>query len=97
MEPQRNVTCSSVAYTTEIKIINFQGDLTDISAKKEALVPALHQMMLPSSAVLCTQQNNAWLERSPTVLLFSNLNEIFFGYFDPENIYLDNKNNHFSG
>ena len=27
-----------------------------------------------------------------TVLLFSKLNKIFFGYFDPENIFLDNKN-----
>ena len=35
-----------------------------------------------------------WL---PLVLLFSNLNEMIFGYFDPENIYLDNKNNYFSG
>ena len=26
------------------------------------------------------------------VLLFSKLNKIFFGYFDPENIFLDNKN-----
>ena len=27
-----------------------------------------------------------------TVLLFSKLNKTFFGYFDPENIFLDNKN-----
>ena len=26
------------------------------------------------------------------VLPFSKLNKIFFGYFDPENIFLDNKN-----
>ena len=36
-------------------------------------------------------------QMSQPVLLFSNLNEIFFGYFDPEIIYLDNKNNYFSG
>ena len=27
-----------------------------------------------------------------TVLLFSKLNKMFFGYFDPVNILLDNKN-----
>ena len=26
-----------------------------------------------------------------SVLLFSKLNEIFFGYFDPENIFIDNE------
>ena len=30
-------SCPSVAYTPVIKINNFQGELTDISAKKEAL------------------------------------------------------------
>ena len=29
---------------------------------------------------------------SSAVLPFSKLNEMFFGYFDPENIFLDNKN-----
>ena len=43
-----------------------------------------------------TSAQTKTLVASP-VLLFSNLNEIFFGYFDPENIYLDNKNNYFSG
>ena len=28
----------------------------------------------------------------PPVLLFSKLNKIFFGYFDPVNIFLDNEN-----
>ena len=33
-------------------------------------------------------------DRSETcaVLPFSKLNRVFFGYFDPENIFLDNKN-----
>ena len=30
--------------------------------------------------------------RSQSVLPFSKLNKIFLGYFDPENIFLDNKN-----
>ena len=38
MEPQRNVTCPSVAYTTVMKINSFRGDLTDISAKTERLL-----------------------------------------------------------
>ena len=29
---------------------------------------------------------------SRPVLPFSKLNKIFYGYFDPENIFLDNKN-----
>ena len=33
----------------------------------------------------------------PAVLLFSKLNKLFFGYFDPENILLDNKNKKKSG
>ena len=28
----------------------------------------------------------------PPVLLFSKINKIFVGYFDPENIFLDNEN-----
>ena len=32
-----------------------------------------------------------------TVLLFSKLNKIFSGYFDPENIFKDNKNKYFLG
>ena len=35
--------------------------------------------------------------RCQPVLLFSKLNEIFLGNFDPENIFLDNENNYFSG
>jgi hypothetical protein len=31
------------------------------------------------------------------VLLFSKLNNIFFGYFDPKKIFLDNENKLFSG
>ena len=31
------------------------------------------------------------------MLLFSKLNKISFGYFDPENIILDNKINNFRG
>ena len=30
-------------------------------------------------------------QQLPAVLLFSKLNKIFFGYFDPENIFVDNK------
>ena len=34
----RSASCPSVVYTTVMKVNNFQGDQTDISAKKEALV-----------------------------------------------------------
>ena len=33
----------------------------------------------------------------PPVLLLSKLNKMFFGYFDPVNILLDNENTYFSG
>ena len=62
-----------------MKINNFQGELTDVSAKKEALVrelPLIHTVNL----------------NHIPMLLFSKLNKVFFGYFDPENILLDNEN-----
>ena len=31
------------------------------------------------------------------MLPFSKLNKLFFGYFDPENIFIDNENNFFRG
>ena len=34
---------------------------------------------------------------SQPVKFFSKLNLLFFGYFDPVNIFFDNKNNYFSG
>ena len=34
---------------------------------------------------------------SLSVLLFSKLNILFFGYFDPEKIFLDNRMNNFQG
>ena len=33
------------------------------------------------------------IESTKPVLLFSKLNKMFFGYFDPENIFLHNENN----
>ena len=45
-------------------------------------------------------KNNAHVRRMvltrATVLLFSKLNKLFFGYFDPEVIFLDNENKHVS-
>ena len=35
---------------------------------------------------------SAETEALQAVLPFSKLNKFFFGYFDPENIFLDNKN-----
>ena len=33
----------------------------------------------------------------PAVKFFSKLNKLFFGYFDPVNIFFDEKNNYLSG
>ena len=36
-------------------------------------------------------------EMYASVLLLSKLNKLFFGYFDPGNIFIDEKINYFSG
>ena len=54
------------------------------------------------------KRRNSQKRRPPTTMLpnttgcapvlpFSKLNKMIFGYFDPENIFLDNENNLFSG
>ena len=59
-----------------MKLNNCRGELTDISANKEALVPWT-----------CTLDTH--LAHTPwiLVLLFSKLNKFFFGYFEPEKIF----------
>ena len=57
-------------------IPDFQGDLTDTTAKTNVLT-------------VLSQSSN--LIYAP-VHLFSKLNKLFFGYLKPENIFLDNKN-----
>ena len=37
------------------------------------------------------------VDRTPSVLPFSKLNKMFIGYFDPENMFLDNENKYFWG
>ena len=66
-----------------MKINNFRGDLTDNSAEKEALIVVTCFLVgRPAQAVATCR----------SVLLLSKLNKMFFGYFDPVNILLDNKN-----
>ena len=65
-----------------MKINMFRGDLTDISTKKEALIGT------SSNA----DQVRELLAAYWPLLLFSKLNEMFFGYFDIENYFLDNEN-----
>ena len=42
------------------------------------------------------QREHHWRHTGP-VLLFSNEKNLFFGYFDPENVFVDNENNNFWG
>ena len=44
------------------------------------------------SVQLTTEKNHVKYGVLAAVFLFSKLNEIFFGYLDPENINLDNEN-----
>ena len=73
MEPQRNVTCSSVAYTTVIEINICRGDLPDIiSANKQAEEPVCCRVHAMSAwaqgqhakaiqALLPSGHSSAWL------------------------------------
>ena len=90
-----------------MKMNNFRGDLTDISARNEALVSNT-----PSSSVHSANSNapsggchinvaftllsvpwQRWMSiADKRCVCFSKLNKMFFGYFDPENIFLDNTN-----
>ena len=63
------------------------------------LLPAkvrVHSALLNQRCFIISEQVYATSAWSP-VLPFSKLNKMFFGYFDPENIFLDNENNQFSG
>ena len=42
---------------------------------------------------LCSTKTPRCGGLSGPVLPFSKLNKMFFGYFDPENVFLDNENN----
>ena len=53
-----------------------------------------HWRLHTQSPSTLSQQN---YHRCRAVLPFSKLNKIFFGYFDPENIFLGSENKYFSG
>ena len=61
-----------------MNINNSQGDLPDVSARKEPLVGRIANV-------------------SPRASFFKTKLFYFFGYFDPENIFLDNENKCFLG
>ena len=78
-----------------MKTPNFRGDLTNTSAEKEPLVgmnrrdtaaPGSSTRATALAAVIDIPFLVSW-----TVILFSNLNNVFFGYFDRKNIFLNNK------
>ena len=58
----------------------------DLNLKKASL------LVIVLSSVKQTEIGHSDCAGAP-VLLFSNLNRLFPGYFDPENIFLDNTNN----
>ena len=64
-----------------MKIINFRGELNDVSAKKEAL----------RSSFLIRHPDGGLRLGSHPVLLFSELNKTFFGYFDRKNNFFNDK------
>ena len=57
-----------------------------------------HCHSAPSYRRSAARRSHRCVKRSRcAVLPFLKLNKIFFGYFDPENIFLDNRNKWFSG
>ena len=68
-----------------MKTINLRVDLTNMSAAKEALGERVLCMRTDSEVLCCFIK--------AAVLPFSKLNKLFFGCFDPKNIFLDNENN----
>ena len=82
-----------------IKITIFRGDLSDISAETATLTGTLaagsfvlqstSHFTLGCSNVLALPTAMATRE---SVLAFSKLNKLFFGYFDPRNVFVDDEN-----
>ena len=68
-----------------MKIHNFRGDVTDGSAEKE---PMLNMPTQFEAFMACASSAS-----SHAVLLFSELNNNKFRYFDSENIFTDNDDN----
>ena len=63
------------------------------------MIPIIHADMYSCANTLPGETgtlDHTWTACIP-VLPFPKLNKIFFGYFDPENILIDNENNEFSG
>ena len=73
-----------------MRINDYRGDLTYISAKKEA------QENIPGDPFLMEVCLLSQLAQTVTacgaVKLFFNLIKSFFGYFDPKNIFTDSNN-----
>ena len=81
-----------------IAIVSVLYSMRDFQAKRAHILPPtfsqgnrnMHEVKLP--ACLFANARNC-----RSVLLFSKSNKMFFGYFDPETIFLDSKNKQFSG
>ena len=84
-----------------MKINKFQGEPRDISAKTETLIASWQACCRDGheadTGIKLESEFSIQFCIQYSVLLFSKLNTIFFGYFDPENIFLDNTNKYFSG
>ena len=63
--------------------MTFWGDLSGISAKTATLLPT-------SPGDQCTHVLATDFRYREAVKLFSKLNEMFFGYFNPKNICFEN-------
>ena len=87
-----------------IEVAIFRGDLSDISAETAALTGTLAagSFLLQSTSHFTLGCSNVLalptaMASRQSVLPFSKLNKLFFGYFDPENVFLDNENKYVSG
>ena len=74
-----------------MKIHNFRGDLSDISALKTSLF-TYTSTVSPGNIFISINVQYALSAVLHTVKLFSKFNNYFFGYFDPINIFFNNQN-----
>ena len=71
-----------------MKINNFPGELTDISAKKEALrTPATYSNTLPRPRECQVADQVCFPVYCTTSVSVSKSDKMFCGYFDPDFIY----------
>ena len=79
-----------------MKIYNFRGDLSDVTNILLEQLSDFH-LVSPKLVQLKSLSRATWKKQYSQLRLFPKLNEIFFGEFDPANIFCDIKKKLFLG